>query len=169
MVEDLNRMQQKQADLEHRCAQQTDAAKSAEAEVRLLQNRISGLALEQREVKRHWLAEKNDLQNRVFQVQTLHTQLQGTLKKRERDFEKLQANLLKGVTKGNGKQQQPGIVLSAPIKACGANGANAHANNSAAAALSLLKDLELNSMRCSMQELEVNNLLSSMMMHHNSR
>jgi hypothetical protein len=42
------------------------------------------LAMEQREVKAHWLAEKSDLQARFQQVLVLNTQLQGSVKKKDK-------------------------------------------------------------------------------------
>ena len=49
-------------------------------------SRLSALSVEHRDVKNHWLAEKNDLQTRIFQVQALNTQAAGSLKKRDKDF-----------------------------------------------------------------------------------
>lgn len=60
-----------------------------------LNTRIAALQGEQRDLKRSWLAEKNDLQNRFFQIQSLNTQLNGTLIKKEKDFSKLQTHLSK--------------------------------------------------------------------------
>ena len=46
-------------------------------------------------MKKVWLAEKADLNNRYFQIQSLNTQLNGTLIKKDKDFTKLQNQLSK--------------------------------------------------------------------------
>lgn len=52
--------------------------------------RNSALRSEQREVKAQWLSEKSELESRHFQTMALCTQTQGTLRKKDRDYEKLQ-------------------------------------------------------------------------------
>jgi hypothetical protein len=53
---------------------------------------MSALRAEHREVKCLWLSEKSDLESRCFQLQALHTQLQGTLRKKEKDYDRLQVS-----------------------------------------------------------------------------
>eukprot|EP01039_Chlorochromonas_danica_P002394 gene2394-2626_t len=62
---------------------------------RHLHEKISAMMEDQRTVKNHWLAEKADLQSRLFQVQALNTQYLGSMKKKEKDYEKLQNHLAK--------------------------------------------------------------------------
>ena len=78
--------------------------------------RISALTAEHRDVKQQWLGDKADLHNRFCQVQALNTQVQGTLKKKDKDFEKLQSQLAKLVKDGNKAQAKPAILLSLPIR-----------------------------------------------------
>ena len=52
--------------------------------------RNSALKNEHREVKCQWLNEKSELESRHFQTMALNTQIQGTLRKKERDYDRLQ-------------------------------------------------------------------------------
>ncbi len=78
-------------------------------------NRTSTLVNEQRELRNHWMAEKADLQSRLCQVQTLNTQFQGSLKKKEKEFDKLQSQLLK-LVKDSTRGMKSTILISAPPK-----------------------------------------------------
>lgn len=69
---------------------------------------------EHRELKCQWLSEKSDLETRCFQTQALHTQLQGTLRKKEKDYDKLQQQLLK-INKDSQRGSKSTIVISKPL------------------------------------------------------
>lgn len=69
---------------------------------------------EHRDLRNQWLNEKRELEGRCFQIQALQTQLQGTLRKKEKDFDKLQQQLGK-VVKESSRQQKSSIVLSKPL------------------------------------------------------
>ncbi len=112
--------------------------------------RVSALTMEHREVKNHWLAEKSDLQTRIFQVQALNTQSSGTLKKCEKDFVKLQNQLAKIVKDGNKAQAKPAIMMSLPVKK---NLSQESAAQGSAAAL--LKDAELQAAKKTITTLDV--------------
>jgi len=56
--------------------------------------RNNALRSEHREVKCQWLNEKSELESRNFQTMALNTQIQGTLRKKERDYDKLQVRHL---------------------------------------------------------------------------
>lgn len=62
-----------------------------------LHNSILRSNQEHREVRNHWLSEKADLEGRMFQLQALNTQYQGTLKKRDKEIDRLQQLLAKTV------------------------------------------------------------------------
>jgi len=68
--------------------------------VRISKNRVSALQTEQRDLRNHWLEEKTDLENKVFHSNTLCTQWQATLRKREKDYEKLQQSVKNIVFRG---------------------------------------------------------------------
>jgi hypothetical protein len=51
---------------------------------------MSALKSEQRDLKCLWLSEKGELETRCFQLQALQTQIQGTLRKKEKDYDRLQ-------------------------------------------------------------------------------
>lgn len=112
--------------------------------------RISALTLEQREVRNLWLAEKSDLQTRIFQVQALNTQASGSLKKTEKDFVKLQNQLAKIVKDGNKAQAKPAIIMSLPVKKNLSQESGPHGS-----AASLLKDSELQAAKKTIATLDV--------------
>ena len=82
-------------------------------DITVCNNKFSTLSNETRQLKMHWLAEKNDLETRVFQTVSLNTQLQGSLRKKEKDFEKLQTQLLKLVK--DTSRAKPMITVSKPL------------------------------------------------------
>ena len=112
--------------------------------------RVSALTMEHREVKNHWLAEKGDLQTRIFQVQALNTQASGSLKKCEKDFVKLQNQLAKIVKDGNKAQAKPAIVMSLPVQKNLTQGTAAQGS-----AASLLKDAEIQASKKTINTLDV--------------
>lgn len=67
-----------------------------------------------RELRNQWLNEKRELEGRCFQIQALQTQLQGTLRKKEKDHDKLQQQLAK-VVKDASRQQKSMLTLSKPL------------------------------------------------------
>jgi hypothetical protein len=113
-------------------------------------SRISALTLEHREVKNHWLTEKSELQTRNFQMQALNTQYAGSLKKKEKDFEKLQNQLAKTVKDANKAQAKPAIVMSLPVKKNLSQGAAEPGS-----ALTILKDAEMQAAKKTIITLDV--------------
>ena len=112
--------------------------------------RMSALTAEHREVKQQWLGDKADLHNRFCQVQALNTQVQGTLKKKDKDFEKLQSQLAKIVKDGNKAQAKPSIMLSIPVRK------NLSQDSSVStSATALLRDAEMMAMKRTLATLEV--------------
>lgn len=105
--------------------------------------------MEHREVKNHWLAEKNDLQTRIFQVQALNTQATGSLKKKEKDFEKLQNQLAKIVKDANKGQAKPAIVMSLPVRK------NLSQESAPVSGVAILKDAEIQAAKKTIAALDV--------------
>jgi hypothetical protein len=70
---------------------------------------------EHRELRNHWIAEKSDLEGRLFQIQALHTQYQATMKKKDKDFDKLQSQLSKTI-KDLSRGQKCFMTISIPLK-----------------------------------------------------
>lgn len=81
----------------------------------VVHNRMSALIAEHRELKNHWLAEKSDLQSRFAQIQAQNTATHGTLKKKEKDYDKLQIQLSKLVKDAN-RGQKGCVTISQPLK-----------------------------------------------------
>ena len=75
---------------------------------------MSAIVNEQRDLKKTWLAEKSDLQNRYFQIQSLNTQLNASLIKKEKEFVKLQ-NSLANVLKDKEKANKSTIIISSKL------------------------------------------------------
>eukprot|EP00607_Mallomonas_marina_P001272 CAMPEP_0182436630 /NCGR_PEP_ID=MMETSP1167-20130531/82556_1 /TAXON_ID=2988 /ORGANISM="Mallomonas Sp, Strain CCMP3275" /LENGTH=90 /DNA_ID=CAMNT_0024628977 /DNA_START=376 /DNA_END=644 /DNA_ORIENTATION=- len=75
---------------------------------------MAALKNEHREARAQWLSERNDLEGRVFQSQSLCTQTQGSLRKREKDYDRLQQQLKK-LVKDSHRHQKSVIVLSNPL------------------------------------------------------
>lgn len=119
-------------------------------------SRISALTLEHREVKNHWLAEKSDLQTRNFQMQALNTQYAGSLKKKEKDFEKLQNQLAKTVKDANKAQAKPAIVMSLPVRKNLSQG-----TAEPGSALTILKDAEVQAAKKTIITLDVSCVVRS--------
>lgn len=82
---------------------------------------MASAADEYRENRGRWLQEKNELLSRCMQVQALVTQAQGTLRKREKDFERLQNQYEKLLTKETNKSNKEkglavsGIMITKPL------------------------------------------------------
>ena len=57
-----------------------------------MNEQISALKAEQRDLRSSWLREKGELETRCFQLQALQTQIQGTLRKKEKDYDRLQVD-----------------------------------------------------------------------------
>jgi hypothetical protein len=70
---------------------------------------------EHREAKNHWLCEKNELLSRCLQIQALQTQCQGSLRKREKEYERLHEQLERIVTKESVRGKGSSIVISKPL------------------------------------------------------
>lgn len=92
------------------------------------EEKMNGLRSEHREVKCQWLNEKSELESRIHQTLALNTQIQGTLRKKERDYDRLQTQLSKltsrtsskgGAMAPKGKNDSGSgqtILLSKPLK-----------------------------------------------------
>ena len=70
---------------------------------------------EHRELRNQWLADKSDLETKSFQAQALSTQLNGTIKKKDKDYDKLQAQLAK-IIKEASRGNKACIQISAPLQ-----------------------------------------------------
>mgnify|MGYP005993419747 CR=1 FL=1 len=102
-------------------------------------------------MKNNWLAEKSDLQTRIFQIQAHNTQTTGSLKKRDKDFEKLQNQLAKIVKEANKSQAKPAIIMSLPVK----KNLSQETGHNSSSALSLLKDSEIQAAKKTILTLDV--------------
>lgn len=102
------------------------------------------MSTEHRELKNHWLAEKSDLQTRLFQVQVLNTQIHGTLKKKEKDHERLQSQLSKLVKDSTRGAPKAVMTISVPLKKAFSQESS---SSSGASAQSLLRDAEIGALR----------------------
>jgi hypothetical protein len=76
---------------------------------------MAAAALEHRETRNHWLSEKSELESRTFQMLALQTQIQGTMRKKEKDYEKLQGQLDK-VVRDSMRGNKAVIVVSKPLQ-----------------------------------------------------
>lgn len=113
------------------------------------------MTLEHRDMRNHWVAEKSDLQTRIFQVQAQNTQVMGTLKKKEKDFEKLQNQLAKIVKDSSRGQAKPSIVMSLPVKKNLSQGPGEQGT-----AASILKDSEMQAAKKTITSLDVRVVVS---------
>jgi hypothetical protein len=127
---------------------------SMKRDEQVFNNRISAMTTEHRELKNHWLAEKSDLQSRLFQVQALNTQIHGTLKKKEKDYEKLQSQLSKLVKDSGRGAPKAAITVSVPLKKAFSQESSGERTASAA---SLLRDAELIALRNTLSALNKDN------------
>lgn len=132
-----------------------------------LNSKISAMTTEHREVRNHWLTEKSDLEGRMFQMQGLNTTMQGmlfhpkfpvvficilgTMKKKEKDFEKLQNQYAK-LVKDNERGNKAVIQLSQPLR----KGITQSTSDLAkATSITLLRDAEVMAARNAATHLEV--------------
>lgn len=106
-------------------------------DVSMLNTRIEAMNKEHRNAKNQWSRDKADLEGRIYQLNALNTQLQGTMKKKEKNAEKIQAQLSK-LVKDSNKGNKSSIYISAPIK----SNMSQNSQNSKAAEL-LLRDSEV--------------------------
>ena len=77
--------------------------------------RLAAVAVEHRENRNHWLAEKSELESRTFQMLALQTQYQGTMRKKEKDYEKLQGQLDK-LVRDSQRGNKAVITVSKPLQ-----------------------------------------------------
>jgi hypothetical protein len=120
-------------------------------EVTAATNKVSAILVEQRELRNHWAQEKNELEGRMFQLTALQTQVEGTMKKKEKEFEKLQTLLQKQV-KDSMRGQKVGVVISKPIQK------NSSQTKQVSAGAAVLKDAELKALTGTITELTVRTL-----------
>lgn len=80
-----------------------------------MNGRLAAAANEHRDTRNHWLAEKSELESRTFQMLALQTQIQGTMRKKEKDYEKLQGQLDK-VVRDSLRGNKAVIVVSKPLQ-----------------------------------------------------
>ena len=79
-----------------------------------MNNKMAVQMEEQRSLRCHWLAEKNELEGRCFQLQGLVTQYQGTIRKKDKDYDKLQLQMAK-IVKDSQRGQKAVITISKPL------------------------------------------------------
>jgi uncharacterized protein YukE len=114
-------------------------------------SKVSAMLVEQRELRNHWAQEKNELESRMFQLTALQTQVEGTMKKKEKEFEKLQTLLQKQV-KDSQQGQKVGVTVSKPIPK------NSSQTKVISAGAALLRDAEFKALAHTMGELTSENL-----------
>lgn len=78
-------------------------------------NRLAILTLEQRELRSHWLTEKTDMEGRLFQMLAVQTQTQGSMRKKEKEYERLQNQMAKLVKDSNRGSKASNMVISKPL------------------------------------------------------
>ena len=76
-------------------------------EVAFMNSKLAATSNDHKTQKSRWLAEKTELEGKLFQLIATQTQFQGTLRKKEKEFEKLQAYLQKQVTSSNNSTTKP--------------------------------------------------------------
>ena len=106
---------------------------------------------EHRETRNQWLSEKSDYESRLFQIQGLNTTMQGTMKKKEKDFEKLQNQYAK-LVKDNERGNKAVIQISQPLRK---DITQSTSDIAKATSMSLLKDAEVMAARNAATHLEV--------------
>jgi len=124
-------------------------------EARVAQGKVSAMQTEQRQLRNRWLEEKTDLENKVHQSLALQTHATATLRKKEKDYDKLQLQLSKLVKESN-KSNKTMMVISKPLKA---NSTQKTQLEKAEIAAASLREAEINNLRTSMQTLEKTNEL----------
>lgn len=80
-----------------------------------MSGRLAAAVLEHRDTRNHWLSEKSELESRNFQMLALQTQVQGTMRKKEKDYEKLRGQLEK-VVRDSMRGNKAAIVVSKPLQ-----------------------------------------------------
>jgi predicted nuclease with TOPRIM domain len=113
-----------------------------------VQNKMAATAEEQRKLRNHWLAEKNDLEKRCFQLQGLNTQYEGTMRKKDKEYDKLQIQLAK-LVKDSQRGQKSVITLTKPLPK------NLTDPSKIAPPAPTLKDMELAEAKATIANLEV--------------
>ena len=79
-------------------------------------SRTTAMQAEHREMRNHWLNEKNELENKVFQIQSLLTQTKAAVIKKDKDYEKMQNQLTKAIKDSTrGQKEKQGITISKPL------------------------------------------------------
>ena len=79
-------------------------------------SRTTAMQAEHREMRNHWLNEKTELENKVFQIQSLLTQTKAAVIKKDKDYEKMQNQLSKAIRDGTrGQKEKQGITISKPL------------------------------------------------------
>lgn len=124
-------------------------------DARVAQGKVSAMQTEQRQLRNRWLEEKTDLENKVHQSLALQTHATATLRKKEKDYDKLQLQLSKLVKESN-KSNKAMMVISKPLKANSTQKTQLEKAEITAAAL---REAEINHLRTSMQALEKTNEL----------
>ena len=79
-----------------------------------MKNRLNAVQTEHREIRSRWTSDKSDLEQKVFQTMGLVTHTQATLKKKEKDYDKLQDQLQK-IARTNNRSQKGCITISRPL------------------------------------------------------
>ena len=79
-------------------------------------SRAASMQAEHREIRNHWMNEKNELENKVFHIQSLLTQTKAAAIKKDKDYEKMQNQLSKAVKDSTrGQKDKQGITISKPL------------------------------------------------------
>lgn len=139
---------------------ETIARASLDQDLVTAQKRVAIVLAEQKEHRRQWQNEKSEADAKVFQAQALVTQFQGTLRKKEKDFERLQ-NQVEKIAKDQSKTLPKGsIIISKPLprnlsQTNPVIGFPVQARSGALNSMQVLKDLEVNSQKQILKSAEV--------------
>jgi ribosomal protein S18 len=107
-------------------------------------NKVGVMMVEQRELRNHWLQEKSELEGRLFQMQTVQTQYDATMRKKEKEYQRVQSHLEKQV-RDSRRGQSSSITISKPLpkNLSQKNASISSGTMSTSSAASLLRDAEV--------------------------
>lgn len=129
-----------------------DQLAAMKQEVKFSAGRVSALQQEHRAERNHWVEEKADLESKVFKMLGLQTGFQSALRKKEKDYEKLQSQLSKAVKDQNKAAKATVMAISKPIKQ---NSSQLNAAERTEANAAALRAAEVASLRQYVHQLEV--------------
>ena len=151
LLDDLSRVRSQLSSYIREKEAHTEQVAGLQQEAKSATGRISAIQAEQRQLRNRWLEEKTELENKVFQVLALQTQVQGSLRKKEKDYERLQNQLAKVVRDGS-KANKAMVTISKPIKQ---NSSQKSAAERIEATAATLRGEETASLRQYVSQLEV--------------